>query len=255
MIRLPAINRSFTILALTVFLAASAGSAPVSYNIRDYGATGDGVTIDSDAINAAIQAASESGGGTVWFPAGTYLSYSVRMKSHITLYLDNGATLLAANTPAEGEKGYDAAEPNVWGDEHRYQDFGHSHWRNSLIWGVDLENIGIIGPGTIDGRGLGGGRPFFLPHEQEEAAAAARDRAERRERGRGRGRRAGSGDKAIALKECRNVTLRDFTVFRGGHFALLATGVDNLTIDNLRVDTNRDGFDIDACRNVRVSLN
>ena len=63
----------------------------------------------------------------------------------------------------------------------------------------------------------------------------------------------GLGNKAIALKLCRNVLLRDFSILNGGHFALLATGVDNLTIDNLKVDTNRDGFDIDACRNVRIS--
>jgi polygalacturonase len=63
----------------------------------------------------------------------------------------------------------------------------------------------------------------------------------------------GLGNKAIALKRSRNVTLRDFSILNGGHFALLATGVDNLTIDNLKVDTNRDGFDIDSCRNVRIS--
>ena len=61
------------------------------------------------------------------------------------------------------------------------------------------------------------------------------------------------GNKAISLKLCRNVLLRDFSILNGGHFALLATGVDNLTIDNVKVDTNRDGFDIDACRNVRIS--
>jgi polygalacturonase len=63
----------------------------------------------------------------------------------------------------------------------------------------------------------------------------------------------GSGNKAIALKLCRNVLLRDVSILNGGHFALLATGVDNLTIDNVKIDTNRDGFDIDACRNVRIS--
>ncbi len=63
----------------------------------------------------------------------------------------------------------------------------------------------------------------------------------------------GEGNKAIALKLCRNVILRDFSVLKGGHFVLLATGVDNLTIDNLKVDTNRDGFDIDCCRHVRIS--
>ena len=55
------------------------------------------------------------------------------------------------------------------------------------------------------------------------------------------------------MKNCRNVTLRDFSILHGGHFGILATGVDNFTIDNLRIDTNRDGMDIDCCRNVRVS--
>ena len=61
------------------------------------------------------------------------------------------------------------------------------------------------------------------------------------------------GNKAISLKNCHHVTLRDFSVLEGGHFAILATGVDNLTLDNLILDTNRDGMDIDCCRNVRVS--
>jgi polygalacturonase len=63
----------------------------------------------------------------------------------------------------------------------------------------------------------------------------------------------GVGNKAIALKNCRNVLLRDFGILHGGHFGILATGVDNVTIDNLTVDTNRDGMDIDCCRNVHVS--
>ena len=63
----------------------------------------------------------------------------------------------------------------------------------------------------------------------------------------------GVGNKAIALKNCRNVTLRDFSILQGGWFGILATGVDNLTIDNLKIDTNRDGMDIDCCRSVRVS--
>jgi polygalacturonase len=64
---------------------------------------------------------------------------------------------------------------------------------------------------------------------------------------------AGVGNKAIALKNCRNVIFRDFSILKGGHFGLLLTGVDNLTIDNLKIDTDRDGMDIDCCKNVRVS--
>src|SRR5260221_8469481 len=66
------------------------------FNIRDYGAKGDGRALDTTAINKAIAAASAKGGGTVYFPPGTYLSFSIRLKSKITLYLDNGATILAA---------------------------------------------------------------------------------------------------------------------------------------------------------------
>lgn len=63
----------------------------------------------------------------------------------------------------------------------------------------------------------------------------------------------GLGNKAIALKNCRGVTLRGFSVLNGGHFALLATGVDRLTIERVTVDTNRDGFDIDCCREVKIA--
>jgi polygalacturonase len=63
---------------------------------------------------------------------------------------------------------------------------------------------------------------------------------------------AGLGNKAIALCRARGVRLRDFTILRGGHFAVLATGVDDLTIENLLIDSNRDGIDIDGCRRVTV---
>ena len=89
------------------------------------------------------------------FPAGTYLSYSIELKSNITLFLDQGSTILAADPPSQaGQPGYDLAEPNPWGDRpYSYQDYGHSHWHNSLIWGENLENISIVGPGRIYGRG------------------------------------------------------------------------------------------------------
>jgi len=191
------------------------------YNVKQFGAKGDSATLDTDAINRAIDAASSAGGGTVYFPAGEYLSFSIRMKSNITLHLDNGANLIAA-VHVPGQAGYDAPEPNQWD---MYQDFGHSHWHNSLIWGENLENIAITGHGRITGNGL---------------TRSARPGQ-------------GPGNKAIALKLCRNVILKDITVLRGGHFCLLATGVDNMTIDNVKLDTNRDGFDIDCCRHVHIS--
>src|SRR5215213_4549574 len=122
----------------------------IFFNVRDFGAKGDGKALDSPAINKSIEAASKMGGGTVFFPAGTYRSFSIRLKSNITLYFDQGSILLAAD-PNDGDGRYDAPEPNPWD---KYQDFGHSHWQNSLIWGENVENVSILGPGLIWGKGL-----------------------------------------------------------------------------------------------------
>jgi polygalacturonase len=214
---------------------ASAAAIPqiAGFNVRAYGAKGDGAAIDSPAINRAIDAAASAGGGTVYFPAGVYLSYSIRLKSKVGLYLDHGAVLLAGPTPLDGTLtgGYDAAEPQ--GEWEPYQDYGHNHWHNSLIWGEELNGVSIEGPGLIWGKGLSRG---WMEETVKPDTA-----------------KPGVGNKAIALKNCRNVLLRDFKMLEGGWFAILATGVDNLTIDNLLIDTNRDGMDIDCCRNVRVS--
>jgi polygalacturonase len=192
------------------------------FDVRKYGATGDGKTLDTQAVNRAIEAASSAGGGVVGFPAGTYLCFSIRLKSQVHLQLLQGSIILAADSPLPSELTgyrsgvYDAAEPKTVWDV--YQDYGHNHWYNSLIWGKGLSN----------GRGCeGDGAPFIVEP-------------------------AGVGNKAIALKNCRNVLLCDFAILKGGHFGLLLTGVDNLTIDNL-IDTDRDGMDIDCCQNVRVS--
>ena len=136
----------FVSLALCCQFAAFAAV----FNVRDYGAKGDGVTIDSPAINAAIQAAAADGGGVVFFPKGRYASYSIRLASHIELNLEKGAVILAAKPTADA--GYDLAEDFEYGRE--YQDYGHSHWKNSLMWGIGLEDIVITGFGLIDGSGL-----------------------------------------------------------------------------------------------------
>ena len=210
----------------------SAGLPSGWVDVRKFGAVGDGAAIDSPSINRAIDHVAVRGGGTVYFPPGTYASYTIRLKSRVTLHLEVNATILAASTPLQGMEsgGYDRAEPQ--GEWDPYQDYGHNHWRNSLIWGEGLSDIAIVGLGMIHGKGLSRGRgDAELPDSSKP----------------------GVGNKAIALKNCHNVLLRDFKVLQGGWFVLLATGVDNMTIDNLLVDTNRDGFDIDCCRNVRVT--
>ncbi len=222
-----------------------------TYNVKAFGAKADGKNLDTPAINKAIDAAATAGGGTVYFPAGDYLSVSIHLKSNIALYLDHGATIIAA-TPSNEVK-YDAPEPNEWD---KYQDFGHSHWRNSLIWGEKLTNISILGPGMIWGKGLVRSGGQSRTQQQNDALNAARANEPKTPFGYPNPRdtvESGWANKSISLKLCRNVTIRDITILHGGHFAILATGVDNLTIDNVKMDTNRDGIDIDACKNVRIS--
>src|SRR3989449_2069535 len=154
-------NQCWTLLAVVMVVAAFTAvtsanrtdprpaNDPGLYNVKTFGAKADGKTIDTPAINKAIDAAAAAGGGTVFFPAGNYLSVSIHLKSNIALYLDQGATIVAANTSSAAK--YDPPEPNQWD---AYQDFGHTHWHNSLIWGENLTNVSIVGPGLIYGKGL-----------------------------------------------------------------------------------------------------
>ncbi len=224
-------------------MGASAQDATTSttgfFDIRKYGATGAGKTVDTEAVNRAIEAAAAAGGGVVFFPAGNYVCFSIHLKSLVHLQLLQGSTIVAADSPLPGEptgyRGgvYDPAEPKTPWDA--YQDYGHNHWHNSLLWGEDLHDISITGTGLIWGKGLSNGRG-----RKGDGAPFVAEQA-------------GVGNKTIALKNCRNVLLRDFSILKAGHFGLLLTGVDNLTIDNLTIDTDRDGIDIDCCQNVRVS--
>jgi polygalacturonase len=235
----------------TRLATATAPADGNGFNVKSLGAKGDGKTLDTAAINKAIDTAAAAGGGTVYFPAGNYLSVSIHLKSNVALYLDHGATIVAATTSNDAK--YDPPEPNQW---EAYQDFGHTHWHNSLIWGENLTNVSILGPGMIWGKGLVRAGTQSRTQQQNDALNAARANEPKTPFGYPNPRDAvevGWGNKAIALKNCRNVNIRDISILHGGHFAILATGVDNLTIDNIKIDTNRDGIDVDACKNVRIS--
>jgi polygalacturonase len=126
-------------------------------------AAGDGKTVDTPAINRAIEAVAAAGGGVLRFPAGTYMCFTIHLRSKVDLYLERGCTILAADSPKPGERTgyqggvYDAAESNMpW---EPYQDYGHNHWRNSLFYGEGLSDFSITGPGLIHGAGLSHGVP------------------------------------------------------------------------------------------------
>ena len=234
------------LLIMILSMAGSSWGAEVvgdgSFNVRKFGAAGDGKQLDSPAINKAIDAAAEAGGGTVLVPAGTYLSGSIHLQSNIHLLIDAGATILGA--PQE-LNAYDETEP--WSGQslsgrrallfsqqpdlgrESYQCFHHRPWHRSMAAGWCQRRI--AGP-HVRVCILGGQSPSTPRSDYPPARL---------------------GNKAIALKLCRNVLIRDVTIFHGGHFAILVTGCDNLTVDNVTMDTDRDGIDIDCCRNTMVS--
>ncbi|MBU6409397.1 MAG: chitobiase/beta-hexosaminidase C-terminal domain-containing protein, partial [Verrucomicrobia bacterium] len=185
---------------------------PPIFNVKSYGATGNGTTVDTTAINNAINAANSAGGGTVTFPPGNYLSVSIHLKSNVTLYLSNNAVILGASS------GYDAAESNPYS---QYQDYGHSHFHDSLIWGENLANVGLAGPGEINGNGnLTSGNPG-----------------------------SGQGDKALCLVTCTGVTITDITITSAGHFGILADDCTNMLVSgahilNAYASQHRDAFNL-----------
>lgn len=210
---------------VALLLAYCSMACATIYDVRDFGAMGDGVHIDSPAINAAIEKASqnESDTSVVVLRGGTFLCYSVHLKSDVTLRIEGDAVLKAAR-PTDSE-GYDEAEPN----DSQFQDFGHSHWHNSLMWGENLHDVILEGEGLIDGTDV-------LTRGGQRKSATGQTTA----------------NKALALRDCQRVTIRGLHFLSCGHFALLLTGVDDLLIEDITADTNRDGFDIDCCERVIV---
>jgi polygalacturonase len=238
-------TRTFAIFIYLCFLlpAIASPDEKTVFNVRSFGAVGDGTNLDSPAVNRAILAAAEVGGGTVFVPAGTYLCGSIHLTNNIHLYLDAGAVILGA---PQAMNAYDPTE--AWHGQ-AYQDGGHTYFHNSLIWGENLTNVFITGAGMINGGGLVRddellddmcGFSSWSPTNRTPQLVLNPPPMR-------------LGNKAIALKLCRNVLLRDITIFHGGHFAILITGCDNNTVDNVTMDTDRDGIDIDCCRNTTVS--
>ena len=214
------------LIVLALLCASTLSLFAKDYIVTDYGAKGDGKNLDSKAINAAITTAATNGGGRVIVPAGSYLCGSIRLKSNIELHLEAGATIIATTDA----KAYDPSEPFNFPE---YQDGGNTYFHNSLIWAEGQHNVAITGFGKIDGEGL-------TKQDTEKA-------------GNVQGGSIGMGDKAIALKACRQVSIRDITIYRGGHFAIIMTGCDIAQIDNVTIDTNRDGIDIDCCKYLTIS--
>lgn len=196
----------------------SPGNGP-NFNVRTYGAVGNGSKLDTKALQAAIDACAAAGGGTVCFPPGRYLSGTLLMKSHVRLYLEAGATLLGSRNVADYIPQTPAFKSHtVYGDP----------WTHVfLIYGEGLENISIEGHGTLDGQGKS-----FVPESKERPFL-------------------------IRFSECRNVTMRGIRLINSAMWVQHYLACSNVVIDGIsvhsHVNRNNDGIDIDCCDGVRIS--
>jgi len=223
----PAVSWLLVLVILAVScprLAASttqpASRGPGDFNVLAFGAVGDGRTLSTEGIQRAIDACAEAGGGTVRIPAGRYVTGAIFLKSRITLQIDAGAVLLGSQNIED--------YPVIAG---RWEGRERRHYA-SLINGDGLEDIAIVGRGTIDGRGQ------FWWNARKKL---------RYDRGR-----------LIGLYRCNNVLIRGLTLKNSPAWTVHPVYCRNVTISELTIlnpehSPNTDGINPDSCSNVRIS--
>jgi polygalacturonase len=186
----------------------------VSLNVRDQGATGDGVTKDTVAIQQTIERCSVFGGGEVVVPAGNYLTGALALRSNVTLRIEDGASLLGSPDMAD----YPLAQVRWEG-----------HWVKGYIGFIsatDAENIGIAGPGKIVGSQAIRGRVqrpsgFRLPALME-------------------------------FNNCRNVRVEGVDTQQFGMWSIHPVYCENVTFKDVKIKSGADGIDVDSCKHTVI---
>lgn len=209
------------LLALVACLVAQAPAGGTDFDVRDFGARADGATLCTESIQKAIDACASAGGGTVRLAGGRYLSGTIRLRSHVTLHIDGGATLLGSTNISH----YPHHIPAI-------RSYTDTYVKQSLIVGEDLEHIGLVGRGTIDGQG----RSFRMadrnrPYEDRPYL--------------------------IRLIACRDILVEDLRLRHAAMWMQHYLGCERLVMRGVHVwnfgNANNDALDLDGCRDVSVS--
>ncbi len=226
-------------LLLLSTLALEAAATTSLFNVRNYGAAGDGKHLETAAINKAIEACAKAGGGTVYLPPGKYLTGTLVLKSHVILDLDAGATILGSENPED----YPTCK-DPWG--------GDRAEISSLIYAEDAENVTITGRGTINGQGQVWWQRQWLmaPKKGMPGAKTPEEQAEVKKISRGR-------PQLIRLVRCRDVVIEHLNLTNSASWNVHPLFCDFVRVDGLTIiatvpSPNTDGINPESCRNVQI---
>src|SRR5438067_1548220 len=217
-------------IAAVLFLAACTahcdaapenGEKSLRFEVREYGAKGDGVTLDTTAINKAIEACAQTGGGQVLFPPGRFLSGTVHLRSHVNLYFEAGARLIGTTNLDE----YSAPQVPAFMPEAKW-----GKWHRALLVAENAEDVSIGGPGTIDGNKV------FDPTGEEKMR----------------------GPHTIAFVNCRQFSIRDVSIKDSANYAIFFQASDDVDIRNVTITGGWDGVHFRGapshwCHNVNIT--
>lgn len=188
------------------------------YNVKDFGAVGNGEHLDTIGIQKAIDTCAANGGGTVFIPAGRYVCGTIHIKSHVHIFFEKAAIIMGSKNVSN----FDSLEENP--SNNLYQDISHSYFHHSLFHADNVNDISLSGFGKID-----------MQSEWEIVEDWCR------------------ACKIIAFKECSQVVIRDLVMVNATDLAVYLAGCEYVTISGLHIATHVDGISPDSCRNVTIS--
>jgi polygalacturonase len=223
--------------------ASSSSTTAKSFVITDYGAVADGTTLNTAAIQKAIDAAQAAGGGTVVIPAGTFMSASLFLHQGVALYLAQGAVLLGSPRIEDYPKRQTRIE-------------GHFEaWRMALVNAQEIDGVSITGPGRFDGNGLGYWTAFWAARVANQAVTNL----------------AVERPRLLFIDRCQHVTIQGVTLENSGFWNLHLYRCNGVLVSGVRIFSpsnpapargampagprgpSTDGIDIDSSQNVTVS--
>lgn len=244
-------KRVLTFLTM-VIIGTNILQAQQFYNVLKYGGRNDSTGTNTQAIAKAIEAASRKGGGTVYFPAGKYITGPIHFKSNITLFIDAGAELHFSDN-------FDDYLPMV---ESRWEGTAVTNF-SPLFYGADLENIAIVGRGLIDGHG-----EKWWGYSEVEVKKQTEDSKWQKEFKRlnanvlapdlpGWIERGFLRPPFIQFLRCKNIQIKDIKIQNSPFWTINPQYCDNVTVDGVTIDNppspNTDGINPESCSNVRIA--